>query len=84
MIALARKYPNVYIDTSAYTARRYPSELVRYLQGGGRHKVLFGTNYPMILPVKAREGLDDLGLDEQTRDLFLTANARRVFGLVEQ
>ena len=28
MVALARKYPNVYIDTSAYTARRYPPELV--------------------------------------------------------
>ena len=25
MIALARKYPNVYIDTSAYTIRRYPA-----------------------------------------------------------
>ena len=28
MVALARKYPNVYIDTSAYTTRRYPPELV--------------------------------------------------------
>ena len=28
MIALARKYPNVYIDTSAYTTRRYPQPLV--------------------------------------------------------
>ena len=26
MISLATKYPNVYIDTSAYTARRYPRE----------------------------------------------------------
>src|SRR5918999_1996836 len=63
MIALARKYPNVHIDTSAYTARRYPPELVRYLAGGGRHKVLFGSNYPMITPAKALEDLDHLGLD---------------------
>jgi len=81
MIALARKYPNVYIDTSAYTARRYPPELVRYLQGGGRHKVLFGSNFPMILPHKALEGLDALGLDAEARELFLAGNARRVFGL---
>lgn len=81
MIALARKYPNVYIDTSAYTAKRYPRELVRYMQGGGRKKVLFGTNYPMILPQKALEGLDSLGLDAETRELFLSGNARRVFGL---
>jgi uncharacterized protein len=77
MIALARKYPNVYIDTSAYTAKRYPPELVRYMQGGGRKKVLFGTNYPMILPQKALEGLDGLGLDAETRELFLSGSAGR-------
>src|SRR5207244_3285063 len=44
MIALSRKYPNVHIDTSAYTSKRYPLELVAYMQAGGRRKVLFGTN----------------------------------------
>ena len=82
MIALARKYPNVYIDTSAYTAKRYPPELVRYLQSDGSRKVMFGTNYPMILPHKALEGLDALNLDAEVRDLFLAGNARRVFKLV--
>jgi predicted TIM-barrel fold metal-dependent hydrolase len=81
MIAVARKHPNVYIDTSAYAAKRYPPELVRYLQGGGRRKVLFGTNYPMMLPKTALEGLDALGLDAEARELFLAGNARRVFKL---
>src|SRR5689334_6632675 len=57
MVALARKYPNVYIDTSAYTARRYPPELVRYLRADGRHKVLFGSNHPMITPAAALRDL---------------------------
>ncbi|EST19096.1 amidohydrolase family protein [Streptomyces roseochromogenus] len=39
MIAVADKHANVYIDTSAYTARRYPRELVDYLRGRGRGKV---------------------------------------------
>ena len=47
MISLATKYPNVYIDTSAYKASRYPTELVDYLRGHGRHKVLLGQT---ILP----------------------------------
>lgn len=81
MVALARKYPNVHIDTSAYTARRYPPELVRYLRSDGRAKVLFGSNYPMITAQKALEDLDELGLDDETRDLFLEGNAQRVFGL---
>ena len=81
MIAVADKHANVYIDTSAYTTRRYPPELVAYLRGRGRHKVLFGSNYPMIEPSRALEHLGELGLDEETTELFLSGNARRVFRL---
>jgi predicted TIM-barrel fold metal-dependent hydrolase len=85
MIAVCRKHENVYIDTSAYTSRRLPPELLAYMKtGGGRHKVLFGTNYPMIFHGKALEGLDDLGLDDETRRLYLDGNARRVFELAVQ
>ncbi|MBM3557404.1 MAG: amidohydrolase [Alphaproteobacteria bacterium] len=81
MIAVATKHENVYIDTSAYTVKRYPPELVHYLKTNGARKVMFGTNYPMITPAKALEGLDQLGLDPATRDLFLGGNAERVFKL---
>lgn len=82
MVAVARKHERVVIDTSAYTAARYPPELVRYLRSGsGRHKVLFGSNWPMIAPADALAGLDALGLDSETRAAFLGGNAVRVFGL---
>jgi predicted TIM-barrel fold metal-dependent hydrolase len=81
MVAVARKHPNVVIDTSAYTARRYPPELVRYLKADGARKVLFGSNWPMIAPARALEHLDGLELPPETRDSFLDGNARRVFGL---
>ncbi|MET9487380.1 amidohydrolase family protein [Nocardia sp. NPDC006630] len=82
MIAVARKHENVVIDTSAYTTKRLPPELVSYMKTrSGRRKVLFGTNYPMIFPQHALDGLDDLGLDDETRALYLEGNARRVFGL---
>jgi predicted TIM-barrel fold metal-dependent hydrolase len=80
-IAVATKHERVFIDTSAYTVKRYPAPLVEFLRGHGRGKVLFGTNYPMIAPAKALEGIDGLGLDDETRGLFLAGNARRVFGL---
>ncbi len=79
MIALATKYPNVYVDTSAYVAHRYPSELVEYMRGHGRHKVLFGTNYPMITASRALKRIDELGLDDEARQLFLFGNAARLF-----
>jgi uncharacterized protein len=82
MVAVARKHENVFIDTSAYTAKRYPPELVRYLTSrSGRRKVMFGTNYPMITPEKALEDLDRLELDDAARELFLEGNSRRVFEL---
>ena len=83
MIALATKYPNVYIDTSAYKPSRYPEALVRFMKGRGRRKVLFGTNHPMIPPADCVAGVDALGLDDEARRLFLHDNAVRVFGLDE-
>jgi uncharacterized protein len=81
MIALATKYENVYIDTSAYKPSRYPSELVTYLRGHGRHKVLFGSNFPMLTPAACLAQSGDLGLDDESRALFLGATAARLFGL---
>jgi len=78
-IAVATKHENVYIDTSAYTVRRYPPQLVDYLRGHGASKLLFGTNYPMIEPAKALEGLEALGLDDRSRSAFLGGNAARIF-----
>jgi predicted TIM-barrel fold metal-dependent hydrolase len=43
--------------------------------------VLFGTNWPMIAPDRALAGLDALGLDDETRELYLGGNAQRVFAL---
>ena len=80
-ISVATKHQNVYIDTSAYTTKRYPAPLVEYLRAHGRRKVLFGSNYPMITPAKALADLADLELDEETNGLFLGGNAQRVFGL---
>ncbi len=82
MVAVARKHENVYIDTSAYTSKRIPSELVRYMKTrSGRRKVMFGTNYPMIFHSAALTDLPTLELDDETLALYLDGNARRVFDL---
>jgi len=81
VLSLARKCPNFHVDTSAYTMRRLPPELVRWMKGRGRTRVLFGSNYPMIPPGACLAGIDALGLDETARALFLGGNAARVFGL---
>ena len=81
MIAVATKHPNVFIDTSAYTAKRFPAELVQYMKTNGKKKVLFGTNYPMITAAKCLDDLDGLELSEEVRDLFLYQNAKSLFDI---
>ncbi len=81
MISLATKFPNVYIDSSAYKASRYPGDFVEFLRGRGAKKVLFGSNYPMLTPGDCLAGLSELGLGDAESAMFLAGNARRVFGL---
>jgi len=81
MIAVATKFQNVYIDTSAYTPRRYPAELVSYMSGNGKHKVMFGTNYPMLRADRCIAQIQELGLTDEVAELFLSDNARQVFKL---
>jgi hypothetical protein len=45
----------------------------------GRRKVLFGTNYPMIFHEPALADLDALAFGDEARELYLSANAQRLF-----
>jgi predicted TIM-barrel fold metal-dependent hydrolase len=54
---------------------------VDYLRGHGRRKVLFGSNYPMLMPGDCLRDLDRLELDDETKRLFLYENAARVFSV---
>ncbi|MCA9517490.1 MAG: amidohydrolase [Myxococcales bacterium] len=83
MIALARKHENVWIDTSAYKPSRYPAALVEYLRTSRAHKVLFGSNAPMLAPAACLAEVPALGLSDAARRRFLSENARAVFGLAE-
>jgi predicted TIM-barrel fold metal-dependent hydrolase len=81
MIAVATKHKNVFIDTSAYSTNRYPMELVIYMKKNGQDKVMFGSNFPMILPSKCLEHLSELELGEEIEAKFLFNNAKKVFDL---
>lgn len=81
VISLATKFENLFVDTSAWKASRYPREFVEFMRGHGARKVMFGTNYPMLTAAACLEGLDELCLGPAATEAFLGGNARRVFRL---
>lgn len=81
LTTLAIKFPNFYVDTSAYALHRLPPDFIRYMRTVGRNRVLFGTNWPMISPADCLKGLDALGLEADAIEAFLGGTAERVFGL---
>jgi uncharacterized protein len=81
MIGVAWKHENVYIDTSAYSPRSYPPQLVHYLKTYGQDKVLFGTNFPQLSWEKCVQQVQQMDLPKEIQTKFLGSNARRVFQL---
>ena len=83
MISMAWKHDNVFIGVDAYAPKHWPQQLVHYLNTYGRHKVLFGTDWPVIDPERAIREIDDLDLRAESRQMLLRDNALKVFRLPE-
>lgn len=81
LISLTIKFPNFYVDTSAYAAHRLPADFVNFMQGLGAARVMFGTNWPMISPAQCLKSISALNLSEEQTEAFLSGNAKRVFNI---
>ena len=83
MISMAWKHENVFIGVDAYAPKHWPPEIVHYLDTYGRHKVLFGTDWPVIDPERAVAEIAALDLRPESRRALMRENALRVFRLPE-
>ena len=81
MIAVAYKHPNVYIGSDAYAPKYWSAEFVHFLDTFGQDKVLFGTDFPVIDPERARREIAALGLRPESERKFLRDNALRLYKL---
>jgi hypothetical protein len=80
-ISMATHKANVYIDLSGWLPKYFPAELVRAANGMLRHKVLFGSDYPVITPDRWIDSFDALDIRPEVRPLVMKENAIRVLGL---
>jgi hypothetical protein len=80
-ISMATHKANVYIDLSGWRPKYFPPELVRAAAGQLRHKVMFGSDYPLITPERWMADFDELAIDADRRPAILKGTAARVLGL---
>jgi predicted TIM-barrel fold metal-dependent hydrolase len=80
-LAVATHKPNVYIDLSGWSPKYFPEILVRYTNTLLRHKVLFGSDYPLLTPDRWLRDFGELPIRDEVRPLVLRDNAAKLLGL---
>jgi predicted TIM-barrel fold metal-dependent hydrolase len=81
MIAMAWKHANVFIGCDAHSPKYWPESFVRFINGYGQDKVLFGSDFPILDFERTREEIEALGLKPQAKKKLLRDNALRVYKL---
>lgn len=73
--------PNVYIDLSGWSPKYFPEQLVRYANSQLKHKMLFGSDFPLITPDRWMKDFDEAGFKPEVKPLILKENAIRALRL---
>jgi hypothetical protein len=71
-------------DLHVYIGGRLPPQLVHYANTLLRHKVLSGSDYPVLSPDRWLADFDKLDIRPDVRPLILEENAARLLGLMKE
>ncbi len=80
-ISVCLHKPAVYIDLSGWSPKYFSPTLVQYANTLLKHKVLFGSDYPLITPDRWLADFTKIDIRDEVRPLILKENAIRLFGL---
>jgi hypothetical protein len=81
MISMCWKHENVFTAGDAYAPKYWPEAFVHYANSYGRNKVMFGTDWPVIDPIRAVKEVEDLGFRKEAKQLIMRDDALKVFNL---
>ena len=81
MISMCWKHENIYTAGDAYAPKYWPEAFVHYANSYGKHKVMFGTDWPVIDPIRAVDEFNNLNFKDSSKKLVLRENAIQVFNL---
>jgi predicted TIM-barrel fold metal-dependent hydrolase len=80
-ISIATHKANVWIDLSGWSPKYFPEQLVRAARSYLQDRVLFGSDYPMLHPVRWMNDFAALGFDDAVVRKIMLSNALRLLGL---
>src|SRR4051794_2617251 len=80
-ISVATHKANAYIDLSGWSPKYFPPQLVKAANGLLKHKVLFGSDYPLLRPERWIADFEQLDIKPEVKPLIMKENAIRALGL---
>jgi uncharacterized protein len=80
-ISICLHKPQVYIDLSGWSPKYFSPTLVQYANTLLKHKVLFGSDYPLITPDRWLSDFEKIAVRDEVRPLILKQNAIQLLGL---
>lgn len=80
-LSMALHKENVYIDLSGWSPKYFPPQIIRYANGQLSHKMLFGSDFPLIRPDVWIEKAREAGFKESVMPKLLKDNACRLLNL---
>jgi hypothetical protein len=82
-LSVATHKPQVYIDLSGWSPKYFPPILIQYANTLLKHKMLFGTDFPILTPERWMSDLAKTGIRDEVKPGIFKYNAARLLGLAE-
>ncbi len=83
-ISVCLHKPQVYIDLSGWSPKYFPPQLIQYANTQLKHKVLFGSDFPLITPDRWMADFEKIAIRPEVRPLILKENAIKLLKLDQE
>ncbi len=80
-LSVATHKPQVYIDLSGWSPKYFPANLVQYANSLLRHKMLFGSDFPVLTPDRWLADFEKIKIKPEVKPLIMKDNAVKLLGL---
>jgi uncharacterized protein len=80
-ISMCLHKPQVYIDLSGWSPKYFSPILIQYANTLLKHKMLFGSDFPLIKPDRWLADFEKIAIRDEVRPLILKENAIRLLRL---